>query len=120
MFLTADRRLFLLCFPYHEENERQMQVYAELIDRAEWMDLSFHRLNTMMRAFNSCWNENFLLLVLDDRMMKHCFLTLMWMVGWGIPIRRALLQRGSARIAAWFALKIRGWATTACPDILMP
>lgn len=33
MFLTAEQSgYYLLCFPYHEENERQLQVYAELID----------------------------------------------------------------------------------------
>lgn len=33
MFLTAEQAgYYLLCFPYHEDNERQLAVYAELID----------------------------------------------------------------------------------------
>lgn len=33
MFLTAEQSgYYLLCFPYHEENERQLKVYSELID----------------------------------------------------------------------------------------
>jgi DNA-binding LacI/PurR family transcriptional regulator len=51
MFHTAEQvGYYLLCFPYHEDNERQLAVYAELIDTGRGGRFICHPLNTKIPA----------------------------------------------------------------------